>query len=412
MTNIQQLARSVTAEMEKAGYAEQTIWTLYTDAMLPLVRYHAMHGTEDFDPYLTAEYERNEKGRYERGEISRGHYYHRLRGIDKIRRLYDTGKLLWEPCRAGSIYKHNDYYQRLLDDFIGSNAFHMNTRDDIVWVTRSFFSWLDENDHADLSHVTAAEIQKFIVHCSDFMASTSVRNVLMYMKKLCAYLHERGLLANPFTALLSMHVSRESKMYPAARQDEIALVLEQIDRSTVRGKRDYAVILLGAVVGLRAVDVRDMKLLNIDWKCGEIKIVQSKTGNTNVLPLTKDVGEAVKDYILHARPNSADENVFIRLYPPFVAISDSWSIGDIYDRYRKRAGLPREAFDGKGFHSLRRAVGKNMTTAGIPVTSTAQVLGDMHFDSAKKYIALDSEHLAEVALDFSGIEISGGVSDE
>jgi integrase len=408
MTNIQQLARSVTAEMEAAGYAEQTIWSLYCCAMLPLIRYHAAHGTDDFDPYLTAEYERTEKERYERGEITRGHYYHRLRGIDKIKRLYDTGKLLWEPVRVGSMYKSNDYYQQLLDEFLDSNAFHPNTRDDIVWVARSFFSWLTDNGHADLSLVTAAEIQRFIVHFSGFMASSSVRNVLMYTKKLCAYLHERGLLANPFTALLSMSVSRESKMYPAARQDEIALVLERVDRSTARGKRDYAVILLGAVTGLRAVDIRDLKLSNIYWKRGEIRIVQSKTGNTNVLPLTKDVGEAVKDYILHARPKSVDDNVFIRVYPPFVAVADSWSIGDIYDRYRNRAGLPREAFDGKGFHSLRRAVGKNMTTAGIPVTSTAQVLGDINFDSAKKYIALDSEHLAEVALDFSGIEVAGG----
>jgi site-specific recombinase XerD len=132
----------------------------------------------------------------------------------------------------------------LLDDFLDSNAFHPNTCDDIVWVARNFFSWFTDNGHADLSLVTASEIRQFIVHCSDFMAASSVRNVLMYTKKLCAYLNGRGLLANSFTALLSMRVSRESKMYPAARRDEIAIVLEQIDRSTVRGKRDYAAILL------------------------------------------------------------------------------------------------------------------------------------------------------------------------
>jgi integrase len=197
-------------------------------------------------------------------------------------------------------------------------------------------------------------------------------------------------------------------MYPAARQDEIAAVLAQIDRSTITGKRDYAVITLGVVTGLRAVDVKNLKLSDIDWLRGEIKIIQSKTENANVLPLTTDVGKAVKDYILHARPNSDCDNVFIRLYPPFVAVKDAWSIGDIWDRYRKRAGLSREAFDGKGFHSLRRALGKSMITAGVAVTTTAQVLGDRDFNSVKKYISLDSEHLAECALDFSGIEFSGG----
>lgn len=410
MSNINQLALSVTAEMEAAGYAQQTIWSLYIYSLLPLIRYHAEHGVEDFDAYLTAEYERTEKQRYESGEISRGHYYHRLRGIDKITRLHDTGKLLWKPVKKGSMYKSNDYYEGLLGEYLESETFHPNTRDDIVWVARSFFSWLVNNSHANLSRVTATEIQQFIIHCSGFMTSVSVRNVLLYTKKLCAYLHGRGLLPTPFVALLTMKVQRESKMYPAARQDEVAAVLEQIDRSTVQGKRDYAVILLGAVTGLRAVDVKNLKLSNIDWKQGEIRIVQSKTGKTNILPLTQDVGKAVKDYILHARPHSVDDNVFIRLHPPFVAVTDSWSIGDIYERYRKRAGLLREAFDGKGFHSLRRALGKNMTTAGVPVTSTAQVLGDMEFDSANKYISLDSEHLAAVALDFSGIEVAGGAA--
>ena len=68
--------------------------------------------------------------------------------------------------------------------------------------------------------------------------------------------------------------------------------------------------------------------------------------------------------------------------------------------------LQRVAFDGKGFHSLRRAVGKNMITSGVPVTTVAQVLGHNGTSSINKYIALDSVHLKECALDFSGIEVT------
>jgi integrase len=240
------------------------------------------------------------------------------------------------------------------------------------------------------------------------MVSSGVYNVLLYMRKLCVYLAGRGLLANPYTELLSMRVSRESRLYPAAAQNEVAAVLAQIDRNTLMGKRDYAVVLLGTVLGLRAVDVKNLKLSDIDWLRGELNIRQSKTGNVNALPLTQDVGEAVKDYILHARPQTTVDNVFLRLRPPFIAIGDAWSVGDIYDRYLKRAGFERKAFDGRGFHSLRRALGKNMTVAGVEVTTTAQTLGDADMDSAKKYIALDSEHLAECALDFAGIAVKGG----
>ena len=412
MQTIQELAMSVTTEMTAAGYAQSTTWQLYLLALLPLVRLHEARGKAGFDADLTTEHVSSLKAQYYCGEISRYHYYHRVRGIDKLVRMHDTGKLLWVPVRKDSMYKLNDYYEQQLCAFIESNDFHLNTRGDIIWITRSFFSWLAQEGFENLERITAIEIQDYIVHCSSFMAGTSMYNVLLYMRKLCAYLYGCGLLPNPFSALLSMHVSRESKMYPAACQNEIAAVLAQIDRSTIMGKRDYAVIILGAVTGLRAVDIKNLKLSNIDWMCGEIKFVQAKTGNTNILPLTADVGNAVKDYILHARPDSACDNVFIRLRPPFIAVQDAWSIGNIYDRYRKRTGLPREAFDGKGFHSLRRALGKNMTTAGIPVTTTAQVLGDTDFDSAKKYISLDSKHLAECALSFCGIEISGGQCDE
>jgi site-specific recombinase XerD len=78
------------------------------------------------------------------------------------------------------------------------------------------------------------------------------------------------------------------------------------------------------------------------------------------------------------------------------------------DEYRKKAGLSREAFDGKSFHSLRRALGTNMITAGVTAEDAAQTMGDAKIDSIKKYVKLDSLHLAECALDFKGIEIGGG----
>lgn len=127
-----------------------------------------------------------------------------------------------------------------------------------------------------------------------------------------------------------------------------------------------------------------------------------------VLPLTTDVGEAVKDYILRARQTSTSDAVFIRLMPPFVGVKDAWSIGYIYDTYRQKAGLPRESFDGKCFHSLRRSLGKSMVTSGVPVTTVAQVLGHDEIESVKKYISLDTEHLKECALGFLGIEVGNG----
>jgi integrase len=147
-----------------------------------------------------------------------------------------------------------------------------------------------------------------------------------------------------------------------------------------------------------------MKLTDINWQRGEIKVVQSKTGEPVALPLTRDVGKAVKDYILNGRYKCDSDAVFLREKKPYRGFADAVAIGDIYDDYRRHAGLDREAFDGKGFHSLRRTVGTSLVTADIPVTTAAQILGDRDVRSMKKYIALDEKHLSECSLDFSGID--------
>lgn len=77
--------------------------------------------------------------------------------------------------------------------------------------------------------------------------------------------------------------------------------------------------------------------------------------------------------------------------------------------YHAKAGLTYVAFDGHSFHGVRRAVGRTLVTAGIPVATVAQILGHGNVDSTKSYISLDSSHLKECALDFSGIEIEGKV---
>ena len=147
-----------------------------------------------------------------------------------------------------------------------------------------------------------------------------------------------------------------------------------------------------------------LKLSDVDWKKGEIRIVQAKTGKPLVFPLTKDIGESIRDYILNGRQDTVSDTIFLRQHAPFQAFASGVAIGGIYDEYRKKAGLSREPFDGKGFHSLRRTLGTNLVTSGIHVTTVAQILGHGVVDSTQKYVSLDSHHLSEVALDFTGIE--------
>ena len=401
---INEVALQIVNAMQKAGYADYTAWNEYRECYVPIIRLHEQRGKSEFDSGLVEEYARIIEGKIERREIS-AEYYKRLKvGVKRLTEFKETGRIERFYHVKGTRFVLNDCYEKILTEFLSYDEYTANTRGDVTWVARKYFAWLMDENYDDLKNVGATEIQKFMRHCFNHMKSNGVHNVKLYMKKLYRYLKKSGYSENDYEALLSFRISRESKMLPAVSNEEASLVLDVIDRRTPKGKRDYAMILLGVVVGLRAIDIARLKLSDIDWKNGEIKIVQAKTSKSLALPLTKDVGEAIQDYILHGRQQVECDAVFMRMRAPAQALNDSVSIGDIYDGYCKQAGIPRVAFDGKGFHSLRRAVGKNMVTSGIAVTTVAQILGHGNINSTKKYISLDSCHLKECALDFSGIE--------
>ncbi len=401
--SIDELAFKTVAAVQDLEVGIHSAWNEYCTAYLPVVKLHKERGKEYFDRDIATEYSRFLEGRVERGEISWGYYRFLKRGLGRLTEFHDTGKLEWSCPGKVSKFKLNGYFEAIMSEFLSHNDFHRNTYGDIAWVARKYFAWLIAEGHHDLRAVGVDEVQQFMIYCSRHMKSSSVHNVKLYMKKLYRYLAESGYAADTYEGLFSFRVSRESRMFPAIPQSEIAAMLEMIERRTPKGKRDYAILLLGTVTGLRAVDVAKLRLNDIDWKNGEIRIVQSKTGKALTLPLTRDVGEAIQDYILNGRQDTESDAVFLRIHAPFQAFADGVAIGNMYDYYRKKAGLPRNAFDCKGFHALRRSVGRNMVISGAPITTVAQVLGDSDINVAKKYISLDSEHLKECALDFSGI---------
>lgn len=410
--NVSELALKTVEAVQKMGLAAHTAWSEYAHSYLPIVRMHQARGMQEFDRSIVTEYVQILERRIDRREISRLYYQNMRHGVERLTEMHDTGRLEWSGPKKVSRFVLNSYYETILTEFVPGEDVSPKAKSDITWIGRKYFAWLLWEGHADLKDVSADEIQRFVIYCSKHMTGGSVHNAMLYMKKLYRYLAGNGYAKENYSGLLSYKVSRGSKIFPALNKDEVELILELVDRHSPKGKRDYAIMLLGAVTGLRACDIAKMRLADIDWKKGEIKIVQSKTNQSLALPLTRDVGEAIQDYILNGRQQTTSDTLFLRVRPPCQGFANGVAIGYLYDRYRKQVGLPREARDGKGFHALRRSLGKNMVTSGVPVTTVAQVLGHNDIDSTKKYISLDSEHLKECALGFAGIEPQRRCHDE
>lgn len=86
-----------------------------------------------------------------------------------------------------------------------------------------------------------------------------------------------------------------------------------IDMDSAMGKRDYAIISLAATTGLRAADIIKLKLEDINWEKSELRFIQSKTGGAISLPLIEETADAIKNYILNARPESECNEIFLRI---------------------------------------------------------------------------------------------------
>lgn len=260
-----------------------------------------------------------------------------------------------------------DYYESILARILENENWSGKARNSVWPFAKAYFGWLHSEEHQNLSKVDESVVRKYLIDCSSRMVGSSLDTTRRALKKQCRYLFEIGLGAGTYENLLSFSVPIARKIKRPIPHSEIAATLDMIDVTTAEGKHDYAMILLATVTGLRAVDIVNLKLHDIDCRNGEIKISQSKTEESLALPLTTDVGMAIRDYILSGRPESNLTNVFLRVNAPIREVSHPILYGQ-FNSYRAKTGLPKCSF-----HGLRRALGSNMVISGTLVATVAQV---------------------------------------
>jgi hypothetical protein len=167
--------------------------------------------------------------------------------------------------------------------------------------------------------------------------------------------------------------------------DEIRRVLAVIDRQSATGKRDYAMILATARLGLRISDLRHLELGDLDWRAKQITIVQHKTGRPLSLPLLEDVGWAIIDYVRGGRPETACPMVFVKHRHPFDAFGSASSVASRLSRHAARAGIEFGPGQVCGMHSLRGALAVAMIGNGASMPVVSAVLGHASSDTTQAY---------------------------
>ena len=393
--------------LKENGISECAAWRNYFGDLLTVRKYFQQAGVDAYDEKVISNFMESLEVRLKNGELTRGYYSRLLKIVEVIREYLETGKLVWTVRPRGTKFKINLEYEKIIADFISTTNYTDNTVGDVLWVLRKYLLFLTLKGVKSLRDILPEHIKAFMADCSGHIGSGGLSNIRGYVRMLNGYLNKQGILQKDYAPLLDVPIRREKKVLPCITYDEMVVVLKHIDQNRPIGKRDYAIILLGMINGLRAVDIVNLKLVDIDWRKGELHVLQQKTQLIASYPLVQAVGTALQEYILKIRPKVSSDYVFLRFNEPFKQFSSAIAIADIFNEYQRKAGIKRERYDGKGFHSLRRAIGKRMVQNKIPVETVAQVLGHNDLMATNQYIALDSLNLRECALNLSSLEMRG-----
>jgi Site-specific recombinase XerD len=251
----------------------------------------------------------------------------------------------------------------------------------------------------ELGALCASDIVAFVRRQASQLPSKRAKLMTTALRSFLHYARYHGDITADLVAAVPVVAGWSMSSIPRAiSADAVRKLLARVSRRTAMGRRDYAILLLLARLGLRASEVAFLDLDDIDWTAGRL-IVYGKSGRRTMLPLPTEVGEAIVAYLQHGRPRSTSRRVFLRAKAPIRGFLGPSAIGSIVRHALMRAGIEAPT---KGAHQFRHALATQMLRHGASLTEIGELLGHRSPETTKIYAKVDLEALRTVALPWPG----------
>jgi integrase len=250
-----------------------------------------------------------------------------------------------------------------------------------------------------LAGLDGAVIGTFVATLAGYQSKT-VEHKLCAVRSLLRFAAGDELIDEAVLATVpAVRSNRQARIPSVWDPAEVTKIIEAIDRANPSGKRDYAIILLICRLGLRGVDVKGLRLADLNWSANRISVVQAKTGRRVQLPLLKDVGWAIIDYVRDGRPVSDCPEVFVRHTAPIGPFSDQDHLHQILVKHARLAHVHLSEERRHGMHSLRHTLATRLMEEGTPIEQIADILGHQSVQSTGVYLKSSLGLLSQCALD-------------
>jgi site-specific recombinase XerD len=400
MAAVGDLVSGLDAELVRLGYQPSTLkW--YRGYWRRLERYFASRGVEEFSLDVAMEWVDEACGGFfvkeQAGTLKQTDVY-----VFRVAAMLDDfavhGSVLRRYSR--SVSKLSAKHAEVLAGFqawLRTDGCAVSTVRAYGTVAGEFLAFT--GSRGGLAALDGAVIGAFVQTLAGYQPKT-VEHKLCAVRSLLRFaaaggLTDRGVLET----VPAVRSTRQARVPSVWDPVDVARVLEAIDRGNPSGKRDYAIVLLICRLGLRAVDVKRLEFADLDWSGNRLSVVQAKTGRRVDLPLLKDVGWAIIDYVREGRPASDCRHVFLRHTAPIGPFSDQDHLHQILVKHARVAHVSLSEKRRHGMHSLRHTLATRLMEDGTPVEQIADILGHQSVESTGVYLKSSLGLLAWCALD-------------
>jgi site-specific recombinase XerD len=276
------------------------------------------------------------------------------------------------------------------------------TRQGRILAARRMLGWYKEHvPGRPLSAMTGENVlalvsQLLSLSVNDYTRSATVSHVRSFLR----FLRWAGLIEEELARLVPrVPCWRMAHLPPRLAWEEVRRVVDAIDVTDPSGVRDRAVLLLLATTGMRSRELRLLELQDIRWRAGEVVVRRTKARRDRVVPLLEEVGDALAEYVLHARPKTQAPQVFLCHRPPARPLRSSSTLAALVRRRLERCDLqlPRA-----GAHLLRHSLATQLVGQKRPIKEVADLLGHRNIDTTAIYVKVALPQLATVPLPYPG----------
>lgn len=263
---------------------------------------------------------------------------------------------------------------------------------------QNFLSHLEDNGVHDVCLISQQLLMNYanqLGFCTPYVRHRTLSIIKAYLR----YLYDEGLTETDCSRMVPKDkFVKQPKLPSTYTKEEVQALITSIERSSPKGRRDYAMVLITARLGLRATDVCCLTFENIRWEQSRIVLSQQKTNVTIELPLLSEIGEAVIDYLKYGRPKSELPYIFLHVNSPYDRLNRS-TLHSIICLYFRRAGIQYEKERKHGPHALRHSLAGVLLEKKTPIPVISEVLGHRSTESTRYYLRIDINSLRQCTLE-------------